>query len=141
MAIRSQNRRHDLPLLFKYVTAPTAMTILRSGSLRWSSPLEFNDPFDTRRDFELPFANADFCEAVVARFDSYLRGNGTPGTPKSRFLLEGLRLAARTTPVPQLLSVLRTTLSMTFLPLEIARHQFRQVWNERIPGMRILCFQ
>ena len=102
--------------------------------------MEFNDPFDTRRDFELPFTNAEFCDAVVARFESYLAGDGEPGTPHSRLLLEGLRFAAKTTPVPKLLNVLRSTLSMTFQPLETARHQFRELWNERIPGMRILCF-
>src|SRR5450759_3528037 len=140
MHTRSRNRRHDVPLLFKYATAPTTMTILRSGSLRWSSPLEFNDPFDTRRDFELPFTNAEFCEVVVARFESYLACEGTPGTPQSRLLLEGLKLATKTTPVAKLLNVLRSTLSMTFQPLDTARHQFREIWNERIPGMRILCF-
>ena len=140
MHARSRNRRHDVPLLFKYASAPTAMTILRSGSLRWSSPLRFNDPFDTRRNFELPFTNAKFCEAVVARFESYLAGEGTPRTPQSKLLLEALRLAEKTTPVPKLLNVLRNTLSMTSLPLETARHQFREVWSERIPGMRILCF-
>jgi hypothetical protein len=35
---------------FKYVTANTARTILENGTLRWSSPAMFNDPFDIRRE-------------------------------------------------------------------------------------------
>lgn len=50
--MRSPNRRHDLPLLHKYATASTAKAILQSSTLRWSSPLLFNDPFDVPRDMD-----------------------------------------------------------------------------------------
>lgn len=116
------------------------MKVLRSSSLRWSSPTQFNDPFDVRRDFELPFSNTEFCDAVIRRFEAYLRGDGEPGTPNSRVLLEALRVAASTTPVSKLLDVLRVGLTMTFAPLETARQQFQAIWTDRVPGMRILCF-
>jgi hypothetical protein len=136
----SRNRRHDVPLLFKYTTAATARTILSTIQLRWSSPLLFNDPFDIRRDFELPFGNAEFLDAIIDRFASYLRGEGEPGTPYSRVLLEGLKLASRKTTVSALLADLKNTLVMTIAPMELARGQFRDNWSERVPGMRILCF-
>lgn len=138
--MRSRNRRHDVPLLFKYATAGTARTILSSSQLRWSSPVLFNDPFDIRRDFELPFGNAAFFDAIIDRFASYLRGEGEPGTPQSRLLLNGLKLASQRTAVGPLLEDLRSTLSITLLPMELARGQFRSSWTERLPGMRIVCF-
>jgi hypothetical protein len=116
------------------------MIILGTGALRWSSPTEFNDPFDIRRDFELPFTNDEFSDAIIARFEGYLRGEGVPGTPTSKLLLALLRHASKATPVSELLKELRATLAVTFKPLETARQQFRDIWTERVPGMRILCF-
>jgi hypothetical protein len=40
---------------FKYVTAETAQIILNSGTLRWSCPNQFNDPFDLKHDIEIGF--------------------------------------------------------------------------------------
>ena len=80
---RSQHRRHDLPHLYKYSTAATAKEILRNGSLRWSSPLLFNDPFDVPRELELPFTADDLREASLARSEHYIDGLATvaPGPP------------------------------------------------------------
>ena len=43
---RSPNRRHDRQYFYKYVSAKTAQAILTTRTLRWSSPILFNDPFD-----------------------------------------------------------------------------------------------
>ena len=130
----SRNRRHDVPLLFKYTKAASARAILSTTQLRWSSPLLFNDPFDIRRDFELPFGNAEFLDAIVDRFARYLRGEGEPGTHYSRVVLEGLKLASQNTGVSALLADLRNTLVLTLVPMEVARAQFRANWIERVPG-------
>jgi Protein of unknown function (DUF2971) len=50
---------------FKYVTANTARTILENGTLRWSSPATFNDPFDTQFDLHLEFDDATIFDLVV----------------------------------------------------------------------------
>ena len=38
------------PVLYKYTTAETARTILKSGTLRYQSPRNYNDPFDSQWD-------------------------------------------------------------------------------------------
>jgi len=45
--------------LFKYATAETARSILLSGSLRWSAPELFNDPFEFKNLFALGFELKD----------------------------------------------------------------------------------
>jgi hypothetical protein len=54
--------------LFKYVTADTARTILENGTLRWSSPAMFNDPFDTQFDLHLEFDEATIIDLVLDEF-------------------------------------------------------------------------
>jgi hypothetical protein len=48
------------PTLYKYLSAETAQIVLRSGKLRWSSPLLFNDPIEFQRlpRFEPPLKEA-----------------------------------------------------------------------------------
>ena len=53
---------------FKYVTADTARMILENGTLRWSSPAMFNDPFDTQFDLHLEFDEAKIIDLVVDEF-------------------------------------------------------------------------
>ena len=47
-------------ILYKYMSAETAEIVLRSGKLRWSSPLLFNDPIEFQRlpRFEPPLKEA-----------------------------------------------------------------------------------
>jgi hypothetical protein len=48
------DRDNNKDVLYKYVSPKTALIVLSNHTLRWSSPLHFNDPFDMRLDlFEL----------------------------------------------------------------------------------------
>ena len=48
--MRSPNRKHQRQSFFKYTSAETARQVLANRTLRWSSPLLFNDPFDVPRE-------------------------------------------------------------------------------------------
>src|SRR2546427_1031319 len=48
-------KTHDREFFCKYVTSRTACRILSNFEVRWSSPLLFNDPFDTQFDFNFGF--------------------------------------------------------------------------------------
>lgn len=50
--------------LFKYATASTAKIILDNCTLRWSSPVMFNDPFDVQFDLHLDYDEASLVELV-----------------------------------------------------------------------------
>jgi hypothetical protein len=44
-------RHHDRDFFFKYVTNEIAKLIIKNHTLRWSCPVDFNDPFDHRFAF------------------------------------------------------------------------------------------
>jgi hypothetical protein len=50
---------------FKYVTTKTAKTILENGTLRWSSPSIFNDPFDVQFDLHLEFDQTKIVDLIA----------------------------------------------------------------------------
>jgi hypothetical protein len=50
--------------LFKYATASTAKIILDSCTLRWASPVMFNDPFDVQFDLHLDYDEASLIQLV-----------------------------------------------------------------------------
>lgn len=63
-------RAHDKSHFFKFASIDSAIKIINSKSFIWSSPIKFNDPFDTQTGFTL-----DYDEVVFARMlsDSILR--------------------------------------------------------------------
>lgn len=79
---RPSNWLHDRKLFFKYVTRDTALAILENGTLQWSAPNRFNDPFDMQ--FTMSIGNAyerlrprilDALWAAHSSSDGYTPGN------------------------------------------------------------------
>lgn len=53
-------RIHDQPHFFKFATQEAALKIIEGKSLKWSSPVEFNDPFDHQAGFVLDLDEEHF---------------------------------------------------------------------------------
>ena len=53
-------KTHDKEFFYKYVTSDTALRILSDLTVRWSSPLLFNDPFDTQMELRQGFEADNF---------------------------------------------------------------------------------
>ena len=53
-----KNKEH----FYKYVTAETALLILQNRTLKYSSPILFNDPFDTQTKIAFSFDMSEFME-------------------------------------------------------------------------------
>jgi hypothetical protein len=71
--IVTDHRKHNRDRFFKYMSATTAVKILTSSAVRYSSPVLFNDPFDVQSglhfDFDidlLPDKILDRIEVLVA---------------------------------------------------------------------------
>ena len=138
--MRSINRRHDVPFFYKYTTADTAIAVLKTQTLRWSSPLTFNDPFDVPREWT-GFTPAELFEAFAARFALYLRGEARPGTDAAGKWLAVMKPRLKENSEAVLLSELRVFLQLFARDrTEKASEEFRAAWREKVPGMRILCF-
>ena len=56
---------HTPEHLFKFCTTDTAKQILEQGSLRWSAPAAFNDPFELDHKTTLSFSSSELLQAVI----------------------------------------------------------------------------
>lgn len=67
--LTSPNRKHNKHFFYKYATVETAKSILINKTLRFSSPLIFNDPFDVARKLKFQFSsdelNSAFCNELL----------------------------------------------------------------------------
>lgn len=61
-------RYHDRDFFFKYVTKEAAQLIIKNRTLRWSCPIDFNDPFDHR----FAFFDENRIDAIVDLFNQRL---------------------------------------------------------------------
>lgn len=138
VAKRSHNRRHDVPFLYKYVTPQTGIAVLTSESLRWSAPPLFNDPFDVARSWRGPTVQ-EIEDACVARFADYVNGEATPESPMAINLMEVARAHAIANPAV-FEAEMRFFLHLMRPNIERNLADFQSAWDERLPGMRILCF-
>ncbi len=65
--MRSKNRTHDRQNFFKYMSSGTAKIVLSNRSLRWSSPVLFNDPFDVPREMSFGLTPVEIVQALLHR--------------------------------------------------------------------------
>jgi hypothetical protein len=63
------SRANDRSHFFKYASYETALKILRSKSFLWSSPIKFNDPFDSQIGFVLDSNQNEFAKAYAASIE------------------------------------------------------------------------
>ena len=76
--------------MFKYTTSKTALAILTTGTMRWSAPYVFNDPFDLQ--FDMPLIIKDAARMRRAILDYLWKAHYSPdGLPAGNILGELIR--------------------------------------------------
>jgi hypothetical protein len=135
----SPNRRHDRQRFYKYATARTAKVIISGRSLRWSSPLLFNDPFDVPRDMSLPFNTGELQAAIHGEILGVMEGKTQTNHPVLRFLTNALKLETDETRRSLILEELRKALEDMTPTTTGSLDEFHRVWKEMVPTLRILC--
>lgn len=61
--------KHGRSHFFKYMTLDTARIVLKNKTLRWCSPLGFNDPFDHQVSFVFPFTIEEFGDELFSAME------------------------------------------------------------------------
>ena len=125
---------------FKYVPASTGRIILGARTLRWSSPLLFNDPFDVPRRFASDISAQDLANACARTIEqlvldppvdcSHLKAELQVIAQRSR----GVALAGR----EQLRSVIASH-ATEFQAPSGGLDAMRELWASLVPAFRILC--
>lgn len=123
------------------MTANVASLVISNLSLRWSSPLIFNDPFDVPREL-IPGVSAQELVAAVARRHAALieqpPDDTSSLTPQLQSLIDAVKNGITNDHRSALLARLREA-AKAIETKDTSLDEFRQMWRESLPDLRILC--
>lgn len=136
----SRNRKHNRSSFFKYMTASTAEIVLSSRSLRWSSPLLFNDPFDVPRELTPGVSPQDLVAAVARRFAALIEQppeDASSLTPRLQLIIDAVKNGIPASVRAELIASLDSEAKAS-IPTGDSLEAFRAMWRKSIADMRIL---
>lgn len=136
------SRTHDRRSFFKYMAPSTAKAVLTHRTLRWSSPLLFNDPFDVPRELSFGITSAQIVEALakrVAQIIQFPPSDTSQLELKLKLLVETIKKGVTPELMTELLSGLQNVSSWSQLTDE-NMDLLRSQWRSWLSEFRILCF-
>ncbi len=135
-------RAHSRLSFFKYMTADTAIAVLANKTLRWSSPLLFNDPFDVPRELSFGVSPSQIMRALAERIPQLLHAP-PPDTSvlerKVRLLVDMVKQNGISTEKLAELSASLQDFAENYQPTSASIDEFRKMWRQLLPELRILC--
>lgn len=139
--MRSKNRTHNRHSFFKYMSASTAAIVLKNCTLRWSSPLLFNDPFDVPRELSFGISSEAIVRALSDRITKLIEHppeDLSKLEPRLRLLIETVKKGISSELKTQLIAGL-TDSAETLRPEGQSMNELRAMWQSFLPDFRILC--
>ena len=125
---------------FKYMTAKVAKIVLVNHTLRWSSPLLFNDPFDVQRNFSWGFEFEELKEPLLNEIVNLISSETIPDFYNIPYFIKRLRRKdyadIRNIILPELPQLIDKG-------MQRAKNDYKRIkkqWSEFIPKLRILSF-
>lgn len=120
----------------------TALSVLRNHTLRWSSPTEFNDPFDVPRELAHDISPAEIGAAYCELLSKYIKNSGLDIShleESRQYLIKQLRSnPAAKKDATELTFTAKLSPSVGTIMTE-GLESFRDMWRNFIPAFRILC--
>lgn len=86
-------KTHDREFFYKYLGAEGALATLSRRTARWSSPLRFNDPFDTHFGLTFGFSVDDIPGVLGPRLKALVRSDGPLSPGASKMVTRAVELA------------------------------------------------
>ncbi|NTW55221.1 MAG: DUF2971 domain-containing protein [Chlorobaculum sp.] len=139
--MRSQNRLHDRQNFFKYMSADTARKVLTNRTLRWSSPILFNDPFDVPRELLFGITPDEVVHASGRKMAQLIENppeDTTQYQPHLRMILEAVKKGISAEQKNKLLSGINK-ITNSLHPTSKSMDELRDLWRTWLPDHRILC--
>ena len=85
-------QEHAKERFFKYTSASTALKILESSAVRYSSPLLFNDPFDVQSGLHFEFEIESLPEKIFQRIEQLVASDREPEPQEGNILGEAITI-------------------------------------------------
>lgn len=137
-------KTHTRDYFFKYVSTKAIVPILQNLQVRWSSPLTFNDPFDTQANLNLNFNDKQYSDGMWQEAKTIIESDLAPKfATSSGFgqVLQQLREDRITD--PQKWESIKAELKEAFLDGENNLHKMQedmnQTWKMMLPNLFIFC--
>lgn len=140
--MRSPNRLHDRQSFFKYMSADVARLVLANRTLRWSSPILFNDPFDVPRELSFGITPDALVQALARKLAELIENPPDDTTrlePKLRLIVETVKKGISSEMRDKMLSGLQDS-RWWHHPEGKSMDAMRDLWKSWLPDHRILCF-
>lgn len=138
--VRSPNRSHERPYFYKYVSAATAKLILKTRTLRWSSPIRFNDPFDTSQELRLNFDPAELTALLNEEWVSLIEQRNAGSVPHPILAILGRQLdSASSDERKKFVRDFHRETADTTHGQNDTFDALKQHWRNVVPRLRVLC--
>lgn len=139
---RSPFQRHEHEWFYKYTNAKVAKIALVNRTLRWSSPVLFNDPFDVPRELPIGFQEVEFQAALaneVARILENQEIVEPSAHPKLYALVQQLRRSGSENIGKLIAYGLRRFANENAITHKGLFDEICEYWESLRPQLRILC--
>src|SRR3989338_3586114 len=128
-------------LFYKYVSADLAKIILVNKTLRWSSPLLFDDPYDVSRQMAVNISPSEMQKWAVGYLQKLAIENKQipyKMNPQALTLFGLFKLVHKDNRLTEIVDDLYKTTCIENLNSP-AFSELKQIWEKWLPELRILC--
>jgi hypothetical protein len=128
---------------FKYTSGSTAVKILESAAVRYSSPLLFNDPFDVQSGLHFDFDIETLPEKILTRIEALVAQDRRPDLPADDPWGKAIGMmwdkkATRGFPKDRIWEMFRPGLTWLKEQVVLFQAQYQQGWqNDFLPRLRV----
>jgi hypothetical protein len=137
------HRKHNRDYFYKYTSAATAIKILESNSVRYSSPLLFNDPFDIQSGLHYDFDLNALPDKILDRMEQLVNQDANPTFLQNDEMAQAIRQMRERRPTAgfpreRMRELFRPVLvSMTQDMIVMQRQYQDKWWNDFLPRLRV----
>jgi len=130
---------------YKYAGPSTVLAILKSKSVRYSSPLTFNDPFDLQSGLHFDFEISTLSEKVLDKLGEYATASEMPPVDESDPWGELVRIVRELYPThgfprDKFYQLAGSSLGVIGEQIEITQKGYQEHWwCNLLPGLRVFC--
>jgi len=129
---------------YKYATPETALAILESRAVRYSSPLSFNDPFDVQSGLHFDFPLEELHEKVIAKLGELAASPDRPTVDETdpmgqMVLLCHQHYGTHGFPFDRWREKTAPSFSHLVDEIRTTQQKLQQHWLNLLPGMRVFC--
>lgn len=133
---------HDKEFFYKYVTSDTAIKILSNLQVRWSSPLLFNDPFDTQLKLRFGFDFDNLVDPLVEEIQELTFSEYEPKLNQDAEIykiIKLLRALGKKLPPNIFKELYKSTISEGVTKLKNLFPYYQKAWEDYLSSTKLFC--